>query len=162
MKRMPLCLFILAVVVMACSSIDCPIATSVVVNYGFYDDDEAKATLADTLSVWTQRSDGTDTLLFNRGVSQTSLQLPVSYQHPEDVLVFRVADTSHVVTIDTVWLKKEDIPHFESVDCAAHFFHTLTAVRSTHHGIDTLSNSNPSVTYDSSVEHLRIRFKARR
>lgn len=162
MKRWPLYFFTLILSAVACSSIDCPIATTVAVNYGFYDASEAQDTLDDTLSVWTQRSDGTDTLLFNKGVRQTALTLPVSYQRPEDILIFRIADTSHVVTLDTVWIKKEDIPHFESVDCAAHFFHTLTAVRSTHRGIDTITISNPSVTYDTSVEHLRIRFKARR
>ncbi|MDE6689532.1 MAG: alpha amylase [Prevotella sp.] len=162
MKKVPFVFFILTLLLVACSSIDCPIATTVAVNYTFCDAAGAKTTLDDTLSVWTRRGDGTDTLLFNRGVGQTALQLPISYQRPEDILVFRIADVLNVETLDTVWITKEDIPHFESVDCAAHFFHTLTAVRSTHRGIDTIAIINPSVTYDTSVEHLRICFKARR
>jgi hypothetical protein len=131
------------------------------VNYGFYNASEQKDTLTDTLSVWSQRKDGTDTLLYNSGVNKTTLTLPISYQRPEDVLIFRIADTLKSVTLDTVWIKKEDIPHFESVDCAAHFFHTLTDIRSTHRGIDTIYIKNPSVTYDTTVEHIRIRFKDR-
>jgi len=77
------------------------------------------------------------------------------------VLVFAIRDTSLVWTLDTVWLKKEDIPHFESVDCSAHFFHQLTAVRSTHDGIDSLVLDNPSVTYDTGVTNIKIFFKNR-
>ena len=149
--------------VSACSSIDCPVQTTVAVNYQVFQYDqlgnEVADTLADTLYIWTRRSDGNDTLLFNRGVSTTSFSLPISYQHPEDMLFFLVADTANVWTVDTVWLKKEDIPHFESVDCSAHFFHQLTAVRSSHNIIDTIVISNPSVTYDQDVTHLKIHFK---
>lgn len=146
----------------ACSSIDCPVQNTVAVNYGLYrmDGTEAVAdTLADTLYIWTIRADGTDTLLMNRGVNLTTFSLPISYQHPEDVLVFLRAAIDGAWSLDTVWLKKDDIPHFESVDCSAHFFHNLTAVRCTHQGIDSITIDNPSVNYDSSPTHLRIYFK---
>ena len=122
---------------------------------------EGEATLTDTLWVFTERSDGNDTLLLNRGVGIKSFSLPVSYSHPEDVLLFVVADTSGVYTLDTVWVKKDDIPHFESVDCSAHFFHRLTAVRSTHEGIDSITIVNPNVDYDTNTTHLHIYFKDR-
>ena len=78
----------------------------------------------------------------------------------EDVMVFAVnAKDSTGVTLDTVWIKKEDIPHFESVDCSAHYFHVLTAVRSTHLVIDTVIIKNPSVTYDPSADNIHIHFK---
>jgi hypothetical protein len=147
----------------ACSSINCPVQNTVAVYYAVgYDDelgDRVSETLNDTLWVWTQRSDGTDTLLLNRGTGLQTFQLPISYQHPEDMLVFAIADTADVLTIDTVWIKKDDIPHFESVDCAAHFFHRLTDVRSTHYRIDTIAINNPSVTYDPTVTNFLIRFK---
>ena len=85
----------------------------------------------------------------------------MSYSHPEDVLLFVVADTSGMYTLDTVWVKKDDIPHFESVDCSAHFFHRLTAVRSTHEGIDSITIVNPNVDYDTNTTHLHIYFKDR-
>ena len=148
----------------ACSSIDCPVKNTVAVYYDVkqYDDEgELIAdTLKDTLWVWTQRSDGKDTLM-NRLVDKTRFSLPISYQHPEDVLIFAIRDTSLVITLDTVWLKKEDIPHFESVDCAAHYFHELTSVRCTHNGIDSLVLHTTSVTYDDAVTNLQIFFKER-
>ena len=150
---------------LSCSSIDCPVETKVLVNYGIYSRDASGAevadTLTDTLYVWTRRIDGKDTLLLNRGVGITDFSLQISYNHPEDTLIMLVTDTNYVWTLDTVWLKKTDIPHFESVDCAAHFFHHLDAVRSTHYGIDTISIDNPSVTYDTSPTNLRICFKNR-
>lgn len=161
MRRLFL-LFVLSVVLVACSSIECPIENTVAVNYAvmkYQGGEEVADTLKDTLSVWTRRGDGKDTLLFNRGVDVRSLQLPVSYSYPQDVFIFQVTDTFHVSTIDTVWVCKDDIPHFESVDCAARYFHRLTSVRSTHVAIDTIIINNSSVTYDSSVKHLYIHFK---
>ena len=146
----------------ACSSINCPVQNTVAVYYAVGYDDElgerVDETFGDTLWIWTQRSDGTDTLLLNSGTGLGSFSLPVSYQHPEDVLIFAIADTLHNFTVDTVWIKKDDIPHFESVDCSAHFFHRLTDVRSTHYRIDTIAIKNPSVTYDPTVTNLLIHF----
>jgi len=142
----------------SCSSIDCPVQNTVSVQYMTCDADGNETTFADTLWVWSQRSNGTDTLLLNRFTGKTTFSLPISYSHPEDILIFYVADTTGVKTLDTLWLKKDDIPHFESVDCSAHFFHTLTATRHTRNGIDSVSIENPSVDYDQSKIHLHIRF----
>jgi len=150
---------------LACSSIECPVQTTVALNYGVYCRDASGAevvdTLADTLYIWTRRKDGRDTLLMNRGVGLSSFSTTLSYNHPEDTIIMFVTDTFQTWTLDTVWLKKTDIPHFESVDCSAHFFHQLDAVRSTHYGIDTIMIDNPSVTYDTTPTHLRIFFKNR-
>ena len=125
----------------ACSSIDCPVKNTVAVYYDVKQYDEegelVTDTLKDTLWVWSRRVDGQDTLL-NRLVGNTRFSLPISYQQPEDTLIFAIRDTSLVFTLDTVWLRKDDIPHFESVDCSAHFFHRLTDVRCTHEGIDSV------------------------
>ena len=156
------CLFAFLLFLAACSTIDCPVQNRVAVNYAvkaFVGGVEVNDTLKDTLYVWTTRSDNDDTLILNRGINVSSFSLPISYRHPEDKLVFCIVDTNDVAAIDTVWLKKEDIPHFESVDCNAHFFHTLTAIRSTHKAIDTIIINNPNVNYDPSLEHMHIHFK---
>lgn len=140
---------------LSCSSIDCPVQNTVAVDYAVPD------TLKDTLSVWSPRADGTDVLLLNRATGVTVFSLPVGYQNPEDTLIFCVADTSHVITLDTVFLQKTDTPHFESVDCAPHFFHHLTGVRHTRRGIDSIVISNPSVTYDQTVTHIKLYFAPR-
>jgi len=148
------------VMLFSCSSIDCPVQNTVSTQYVICDADGNEAALADTLWVLSERSDGSDTLLLNRLTGKSAFSLPISYSHPEDVLVFVKADTAGYYTLDTLWLKKDDIPHFESVDCAAHFFHRLTAVRYSRNGIDSVSIVNPKVDYDQSRIHLHIIFRS--
>lgn len=157
------CLFLFGVLFLllsACTSIDCPVQNLVYTVYRVYDGEQPD-TLGDTLTVKTLRANGKDTILLNHAVRQTVFELPVSYQRPVDTLVFCFSDTLGVKTFDTVWVKKQDIPHFESVDCSANFFHELEAVRSTHQRIDTITINRTSVDYDLSVAHFLIRFKAR-
>jgi hypothetical protein len=116
-------------------------------------------TLHDTLTIWTRTVKCKDTLLLNKRTNSSSFELPISYQHPEDTLYFCITDTTKVSTTDTVWIKKDDIPHFESVDCTPTFFHQLTGVRSTHHRIDTIAINHSQVDYESSTEHFHISFK---
>lgn len=149
----------------ACSSIDCLVDTTVKVKYGIKTmngTELATDTLKDTLNVWSRRRNGTDTLLLNSGVNITSFSLQISYARPEDTLRVQLSTVDHKTTTDTIWVQKNDIPHFESIDCAARYFHWLTAVRSTHHAIDTIIINNPSVTYDQSVTNLYISFKSDR
>ena len=150
-----LAIFLLCALLCACSSIDCPVQNVVSVQYVVRNADGTERSLSDSLSVSSQRSNGTDTLLLNRLIGQSAFSLPASYSHPEDVLVFTFASTSGRV-VDTVWIKKEDIPHFESVDCSAAFFHELTSVRHTRNAIDSLVLKNSSVTYDVSTIHFHL------
>ncbi len=159
----------LSLAISSCSSIDCPVQNTVRANYAILDADGNAVTMADTLYVWTRRADLQDTLLhpdkentqLNRLVGKDAFSLPVSYAHPEDTLVFYIVDQYGQQTLDTVYLKKDDIPHFESVDCGTHFFHHLNAVRSTHYGIDSINIVNPHVSYDPSITHFNIYFKQR-
>ena len=126
---LPLVAYLLALNT-SCSTIECPVQNKVALNFAVrtYDSSGAEVTdtLNDTLYVWSERKNGTDTLILNRAVGVTSFSLPLSYSHPEDVLVFAtIAYDGSDFTLDTVWIQKEDIPHFESVDCSAHFFHNL-------------------------------------
>ena len=154
----------LSLITSSCSSIDCPVQNTVAVYYNLKQYNSAGELIADTLKdtlwVWTQRSDGKDTLL-NCYTDKTSFSLPISYQYPEDMLVFAIKDTLLTWTLDTVWLKKDDMPHFESVDCPTHFFHELTGVRCTHDGIDSVVISNPSVTYTTDANNINIFLKKR-
>lgn len=159
--RKALSFFILVILVLsACSTIDCPIQTAVYTVYSVTNGNEAPDTLKDTILIWSVRKDRSDTIfLYNRGVNVTKFNLPVSYSSPQDTLYFYLWK-GDFQCIDTVWISKTNVPHFESVDCAASYFHDITAVRSTHNGIDTILINNPSVNYDPSKEHFHIRFKS--
>ena len=141
-------------VLLSCSTIDCPVNSLVETKYEFYSSTGETLTLLDTLTVVTARQDGIDTV-FNKGSNISSFSLPISYSHPEDVFVFRFKGDG-LQTADTVWIKKEDYPHFESVDCNPLFYHDLTAVKCTHNLLDSIVIKNPSVTNDNQVVHLYI------
>ena len=140
----------------SCSSIDCSVNSLVRTQYQFTSSDGNALTLLDSLSVVTTTKDGKDTTILNKGVNISTFQLPISYSHPEDILVFQFSGSNGLSTADTVWVKKNDYPHFESVDCNAIFFHQLTDVRYTRNCLDSIVIKNPSVTNDDQVVHLYI------
>ncbi len=150
-------LFVLTVLIAACSSIDCPLNNKVQTKYML----KGKVTtLKDTLTISTARpAVGSDSVLLNRYINKDSFMLPVSYQAPEDVFYFQLTDLNGNTTLDTVRVKKNDMPHFESVDCNPSFFHTLTGVQTTHHAIDSIVIQNSYVTYDSTKANFYIYFK---
>lgn len=143
-----------AITITACSSVDCPLNNTVYTNYtlkGTVD------TLKDTLTITTQRRDESDTVLLNKAVKTTAFSLPMSYGLDEDVLFFQVGKTR-----DTVWVKKTNDPHFESVDCGVNYFHTLLDVRHTRNAIDSIVIRHKEVNYDTQQQHFSIYFKAYR
>ena len=141
-------------VMFSCSSIDCPVQNVVSVQYEIRDKAGEALSITDSLSVISERKDGQYVSL-NRLIGKSAFSLPISYAHPEDVLFFCFKDSVKTL-VDTVWIKKDDIPHFESVDCSAAFFHELANVRHTHNAIDSLVIVNTSVTYDVNTVHFYL------
>lgn len=157
-------LLLTAMAIAACTSIDCPVQNTVLTVYSLQKANGTPDTLGvDTLWVWTQKSNGRDTLLNSLyGESATSFYLPISYTQPEDVLCLAVTDTAGAFYLDTIRIKKENIPHFESVDCQAAYFHTITDVSTTHDIVDSIVINNPNVNYDTQTTHLKLYLKPRR
>ncbi|MBP5798933.1 MAG: hypothetical protein J6W43_03350 [Prevotella sp.] len=157
--------FFVVVWLAACSSIDCPVQNIVSVQYEICDKAGKSLPITDSLSVITARLDGeyvditallnSKEVTLNRLVGKSAFSLPISYSHPEDILFFCFTDSVKTL-IDTVWIEKDDIPHFESVDCSAAFFHEITGVRHTRNYIDSLVLLNKSVTYDQTTVHFRL------
>lgn len=142
------------VIVVSCTTIDCPVNNLVRTRYQFTNSAGDSLKLMDTMTVVSANKDG-DTIVLNKGVSISKFHLPISYSHPEDELVFYF-DGDNLHLADTLWIKKDDISHFESVDCNATFFHKLTAIRHTHNCLDSVIIVNPSVTNDDQVVHVLI------
>ena len=80
---------------------------------------------------------------------------------PEDSFFIALKDTLLRETLDTLVVSKQDLPHFESPECAPAYFHKITAVSCTHHGIDSVAINYPDVNYDTSKKHLYIYFSPR-
>ena len=150
-------LFVLA----ACSSIDCPLNNRVYATFRL-DGDQTK--MEDTLTVAVPRAadyKDDDTVLINRLADFDSIALPMSYQRTEDVYVFNIKQKDNdVSTTDTVWVEKQNEPHFESVDCNPQFFHTITDVKYTTKAIENITINYNKVTYNDGKAHFLIRFKA--
>ncbi len=128
-------LFVVVVWLTACSTIDCPVENTVSVQYEIRDKAGKELAITDSLSIVSTRQDG-DYVVLNRLSDKSSFSIPISYAYPEDVLYFcfKNLDNDSIV-VDTVCIEKDDFPHFESVDCNASFFHEITNVQYTRHGI---------------------------
>ena len=146
----------------SCTSVDCPVENKVYTVYNLLKANGSTDTLkVDTLSIITKRANDTDTILLNRLTGISTFDLPISYTLPEDIFYLTLLDTIGHTYQDTIFIKKENYPHFESVDCQATYFHRLTEVRTTKHIIDSIVINNPTVNYDAKNEHFHIYFKAR-
>lgn len=150
------------ILLMSCTSIDCPVQNTVYTIYNMYKSDGTPDTLRDTLTVYVTRSDGTDSVVLNRSVNTTEMDLPISYSAPADTLCLVMKDTLSVIRLDTIIVSKTNEPHFESVDCSASFFHEITGVSCTHNAIDSIVINKTSVNYDSSTEHFHLYLRSRR
>ena len=165
---------LLVAAITACTSIDCPVQNRVYTLYALKKADGTADTLTkDTIWVWSQRVDGTDTVIsrtlqgtlelnYFHGATATSFELPISYTQPEDVLVMQLRNAEGIDYVDTIRIKKENIPHFESVDCQAAYFHEITSVATTHHVIDSIVINNPHVNYDAKTTHFHLYLKDQR
>lgn len=151
-----------AFVLAACSSLDCPLNNRVYATFKLMGDVD---TLTDTLTIATPRTAdnlGEDTVLINRLTDADSLSLPMSYTRDEDTFFFEITQKdTQARTRDTVWVDKENQPHFESVDCNPAMFHTITGVRHTNNAIDSIKINYNKVTYNDSHAHFLIYFKKR-
>ena len=151
-----------AAVAVSCSSIDCPLNNRVYAKVLLAGDKDA---LDDTLTIASPRTndDDNDTVLINRLTASDSLHLPVSYTRTRDTYYITLVqkETSATVT-DTLWVDKTNLPHFESVDCGPNMFHDITATKTTHHGIDSVTVNNNKITYNDAKAHLIIYFKSNR
>lgn len=146
----------------ACSSIDCPLNNRTYASFKLAGD---VTKLVDTLTVSTPRNIDNpeeDTVLINRLVDTNSLSLPMSYQRTEDIYIFTfVQKDTELKTIDTLWVSKENEPHFESVDCNPVMFHTIKDVRFTQRAIDDIKVNYNKVTYNDAKAHFLIYLKNR-
>ena len=146
----------------ACSSIDCPLNNRTYASFKLAGD---VTKLVDTLTVSTPRNIDNpveDTVLINRLVDTDSLSLPMSYQRTEDIYISTfVQKDTELKTIDTLWVSKENKPHFESVDCNPVMFHTIKDVRFTQRAIDDIKVNYNKVTYNDAKAHFLIYLKNR-
>lgn len=140
--------------VVGCEGIDCTLDNVVALNVGLYDSSTGAAiALSDTLTVTAA---GTDSVIYNRGVNTSKLQLPMSYWGDADTLCLRVYGKDYAFE-DVITIRKTNTVHYESPDCATTMFHTIEGVTwvSALKTIDSVVVCKPSVNYEKK-ENIRI------
>ena len=151
----------LLVGVASCTSIDCPLDNQVEMVLNFYHPTTNKAyALTDTLSVFGLKNDTTQ-LLFNRAIGHKTIRLPLNVSSDKDTLLFRFSSFAEKAT-DTLFVQHQRKSHFDSLDCPASVFHTLTKIEWHNHKdktklptIHEVVITNPNVAYEN-VEHLKV------
>lgn len=143
----------------SCTNIDCPLSNSVSAKYMFYDSSSrASVVFKDTLTV---KAASIDTVLFNRGVNLTEVNLPMSYRMSADTLLFCISNSGES-RVDTVVVAHTNEAHFESIDCGPSMFHKITSVTLLRGNgsakvaqIDSVALNNPKVNYNV-VENFKV------
>ena len=152
-------LLLTALIMVGCSTLDCPLNNTVYTKYKL--DGNVKQLTGDTLTISTKTNKGVDSIILNRAENVDSFILPMSYSNPEDILYFEVRDTLKRVFRDTITVSKENHTHFESVDCSPSFFHTITGVKTTHNLIDSVVINKKDVNFDATKAHFLLYFGTR-
>ncbi len=67
-------------------------------------------------------------------------------------------DTAQIAVQDTITFIYQRQLHFINNACGYNYYYNLQQVRSTHNAIDSIQLTNPDVTSNASVEHIKIFF----
>lgn len=95
-----------------------------------------------------------DTILINKLSNARNLEIPMSYFHESDTLLFRY---SNIVQPDTIFVGHESFAHVDLPECGSFRYHRLTNVRATDNAIDHIEIVNTTVNYDKQ-ENIKIYF----
>lgn len=86
---------------------------------------------------------GKDSIIVNKSISTSELQLPVSYKNECDTLIFEY--TKNIT--DTLYIFHENIPYFISTDCGMAMYHHLTKLSHTNNLIDSAVIKDPTINF---------------
>lgn len=150
----------LALTAAGCSNIDCPLDNVVMMQCNLYERETGTAlTLQDALSVAPANS---DVIIINRITDTDRLLIPLKEGNDRDTLLLTFSNNAGQNATDTLFVNHLRKPHFESIDCPASVFHTLTSVRFTTHPLsefpltlDSVALVRSTVNYDD-IENLRL------
>ncbi len=138
----------------SCDSVDCSLNNTVFCYVAFYDGEGDPVAINDTLSVY---ANGTEKVLYNRGVKKSVIAIPMSYYNEEDTLLFRVWSKSESDALEAeVVIGKTNTEHFESPDCPVNMFHDITSSYVfSGRFIDSVVVVKPSVNFQRD-ENIRV------
>ena len=161
--------------VTACSSIDCELNSKVMCQVQLQDLDGNNVQFTMPASVILVHAGGDTTIYINAKAQLSDFDIPLSYQGSNDVIRLEISksDTLKIMNdgvakdtivttsvYDEISINKTNEPWFESVDCAAHYNHTInTAEATSHNFIDHVVINEPYVSNNASKKNLYIRIR---
>ena len=152
----------LTFLLLSCSNIDCPLENVVLMSVGLYDNEGNSLSVSDTLTVTSFPS---DSILLNKGIEVTGFAIPLRHGVEIDTLLLKFSE-KQTLAVETLFVYKTDIPHFESIDCPASLFHNLIAVKSSASAsfgnpllVDSIAVVRSKVDYNN-VENIKIYFNS--
>ena len=145
-----------ALLIVGCSTIDCPLNNRVYSKYKLAGN---VTTLNSKMSITANLHNGNDSVIINQAEKTDSFELPMSYSMPIDSFYVDIKGSAQSYR-DTIAVTKTDIPHFESVDCSPAIFHKITAINYTQHTIDSIVINQPNVTNNVTKSTFLIYFKS--
>ena len=87
---------------------------------------------------------GNDSIIVNRLVGASELQLPICFTQECDTLVFEYSGADN----DTLYIEHTNIPYFVSSDCGMAMYHHVTGLRHTNNLIDSAAINEPLIDFD--------------
>ena len=102
-----------------------------------------KYSYPDTLTV-KLLINGNDSIIVNKLVGASELQLPVSYTHECDTLIFEYSGNID----DTLYVEHSNLPFFISTDCGMAMFHNVTGLRHTRNLIDSAAINESLINFE--------------
>ena len=121
-------------------------------------DPETNVVEKDTLASLTVTAIDTDSVIINNQTNVMDISLPLRYTSNYTVLVFNYNDEENSTLNDTVYLKQNNTPFFESMKCGYTMTQVLTGVEYTKHMIDSIYILNPNANVNG-TENLKIFYR---
>lgn len=135
------------------SGYDCSIENTAYNKIGFYNAEngiDEKYEFPDVLNV-SMLINGRDSIVINHITHASELQLPMSYVHNCDTVVFSYENNA----TDTLYVKHENIPYFVSMECGTAMYHRIQEIIHTTAFIDSVVIVNDYINYDNN-ENVKL------
>jgi hypothetical protein len=145
-KKFLLQLFAIHAVLLSwsCSEVECPLDSVVVMTCDLKNMTTGeKHTLTTPLTITPMNR---DTILLNQAQGISNFCLPLKIAAEVDTFLFKFSDAWENKVIDTLIVTHINHPHFQSIDCPASFFHTITSVTWRNQKNSSFPSSIDSVT----------------
>lgn len=136
---------------------DCSIAGRPMINctlYRMVEDQVAN----DTLDSLTVTALGTDSILINNQKKVHTLMLPLRYSADSTVLIFHYAYRSNPSLSDTIYIKQDNTPYFESMDCGYSMRQSIRGIGHSEEELDSIYVSNKQANTDG-TENLKLFYR---